>query len=351
MNLSEPLKDFFQEQKARYGELFWFEQDDQGKIILMLEKLAQKAREILAATASNAATAGASPALENQNLEVVSFEQDDSIGDFYVVEAEQIDLEQRPSKQEYESVTDEKLETVFTDLTNDIYQDQIVRVYSPSQISQSETSEGKPTGYQDYCVVVYHSFGKEIPCGPIGWLKNLEGLGKIDFKTAQELLRQPTNKSAPVSDLGTICKKFEGVKYTLGGGSFKNGFDCSGLVQRIFFETKGIWLPRKARWQKLACEEIKIEDLKQGDLVFFEKASVEENDGIDHVALVLSSQVSQSEIWEGKSQSGKLPQVFHAKKIYGKALFEDLNQSEWLWRENNQQGRWRVESFARVKNI
>ena len=92
MILPKFLESFFDEQKARYGELFWFEQDE-NKIVLMIEKLAQRTRELL----------------EREGVEditVTSFEADDSIGDFYLVEAEQIDVATRPSKQEYFSIMD-----------------------------------------------------------------------------------------------------------------------------------------------------------------------------------------------------------------------------------------------------
>lgn len=305
MEIPATLRLFFNEQKARYGELFWFEQDG-NKIIVMIEKLVQKSREILAR--------------ENiKDIKIISFENDDSIGGFYSVEAEQIDVETRPGKEEYRSIMDKDLKNDFTDQTNDIFQNQIVRVFRPS-------------GYQDYCVVAYHSFGKMAPRGPIGWIKNIEGLRKLTNSRINELLKPKTENLISFEE---ACKKFEDVKYRIGAGSIKNGFDCSGLVQRIFYETKGIWLPRKARWQQMVCESIELDDVRQGDLVFFNKTNSQENDGTDHVALV----------WE--IQPGRLPIIFHAKKILGKVVFEDLNLAKWL----NASGGWEIDSFGRVKSV
>ncbi len=333
MTLPQALHDFFQQQKARYDELFWHEvreQKDGGiKLILMIEKLAEKARAALDVDGDILATPNtASP--ENK-VEIVSFEADDSIGEFYLVDAEQINVETRPSKQEYKSIMDKNLNAAFTDLTNDIYKDQLVKVFQPK-------------GYSSFCVIVYHSFADKVP-SQIGWIKNLEGLRKTiqkEFLKPRELI-----------SFEEACKKLEGVKYQIGGGSLKNGFDCSSLVQKIFYETKGIWLPRKARWQAMVCEPVQLRDLQKGDLVFFSKVedmkkqintstklsvNGERSRTIDHVALIF------------EVQPGRLPMVFHAKRN-GKAMFEDLNEAKWLFSKKNPDGQWEINGFGRVKEI
>lgn len=334
MTLPQALHDFFQQQKARYDELFWYEvreQKDGGiKLILMIEKLAEKARaafdaarEILNATASNAAAAETSSALEDKNLEIVSFEADDSIGQFYSVEVEQIDVETRPGKEEYQSIMDLDLKTAFTDQTNDIYKDQLVKVFQPE-------------GYGSFCVVVYHSFGLKAPRGPIGWIKNLEGLKKV--------IGQELQKPQKLKTLEESVKGLEGVKYQIGGGSFKNGFDCSSLAQRIFYETKGIWLPRKARWQAMICEKIDQKDLKQGDLIFFNRIDNVRNE-IDHLAIFWSFDLETS---GGQAQGASDKRsliIFHAKRINDFVRFEDLNQAKWLDTADG----WEINGFGRVK--
>jgi len=309
------LVSFFEQQKARYGELFWY-QIDGNKIILMIEKIAEKARDILAKEETK------------EIKEIVSFETDDSIGEFYVVEADQIDVEQRPDKEEYKSIMDEDLNLAFTDITNDLYQNQLVRVFQPQ-------------GYHDFCLVTYHSFGLEAPRGPIGWLKNLKGLKKLDILNPEDYLRKSAFESAKISGFEEACRELEGVKYQIGGGSKKNGFDCSALVQKIFYETRGIWLPRKSRWQAMVCEKIELSDLKQGDLVFFHKKD-DETKTIEHVALVYEIKLPT------QSEQGRII-VFHATKSAGKALFEDLNQAGWLFSPANPGGTREINSFGRVR--
>ena len=291
MNLPKSLLDFFAAQKTRYAELFWHA-EQKGKVVLMIEKLAQQARKILTQEGA------LSP-------EIVSFENDDSVGEFYLVEDEQVDVATRPSREEYRSILDKDLKTDFTDQTNDIYQNQLIRIF-------------KPVGYNSFCAVAYHSFALLAPRGPVGWLKNLKGLKKV----GKPVFSQPEN----FISLEDSCQRLEGTRYQIGGGSVKNGFDCSSLIQKIFYETHGIWLPRKARWQATICNRVEQKDIKQKDLVFFNKKGEPE---IDHVALVY------------EVKNGKLPVVFHAKRILGKAMFEDLNKVSWL-------DRWEVNMFGRI---
>jgi hypothetical protein len=293
-SLPQALQDFFAEQKARYGNLFWCETKPGNRLVFMLEALAQEASEILNRFKAN-------------DLKVVSFEADDLIGDWYIVEADQIDMEQRPGREEYQDITDKELDATFIDLTNDLYQSQVIRVY-------------RPQGYSAWCAVARHSFGPDIPRGPIGWLKGLAGLRP--YKQGDRLGQQQ------LSDLKKVCQAFEGVVYRLGGGSFKNGFDCSSLVQRIIYQTRGFWLPRKARWQRLVCDKVPLENLQPGDLVFFNKKD-DSRKQIDHVALVY------------EPRRHDLPVVFHAKRINGRAQFDDLKTVSWL-------GIWEINSFGRI---
>ncbi len=60
-----------------------------------------------------------------------------------------------------------------------------------------------------------------------------------------------------------------GVPYRRGGNSEITGFDCSGFVRHIYEKSLGQLLPRRAVDQAGATEIIDREELKPGDLVFF----------------------------------------------------------------------------------
>ena len=60
-----------------------------------------------------------------------------------------------------------------------------------------------------------------------------------------------------------------GVPYRRGGNNEKTGFDCSGFVRHLYEKSVGQILPRRAVDQARATEVIERDELKPGDLVFF----------------------------------------------------------------------------------
>lgn len=91
--------------------------------------------------------------------------------------------------------------------------------------------------------------------------------------------------SNKVIDIINYAKQFEGVKYKF-GGTTKNGMDCSGLVYEAF-RAYNINLPRISRDMALQGENISLENVQEGDLLFF-KTSKKRNI-ISHVGLVITS--------------------------------------------------------------
>lgn len=60
-----------------------------------------------------------------------------------------------------------------------------------------------------------------------------------------------------------------GVRYKFGGQTPERGLDCSGFVKYVFEQVTGVELPHSAREQAKVGESIAIDELKPGDLVFF----------------------------------------------------------------------------------
>ena len=75
--------------------------------------------------------------------------------------------------------------------------------------------------------------------------------------------------SLAASDLVVTAMGFLGVPYRRGGNSVETGFDCSGFVRAMYEQTVGLVLPRRAAEQAQATQMIAREELKPGDLVFF----------------------------------------------------------------------------------
>ncbi len=96
---------------------------------------------------------------------------------------------------------------------------------------------------------------------------------------------EPLRKRRPTPErLAKTGLAFLGIPY-LWGGTTPNGFDCSGLIQRIF-RLNGFLLPRDSDQQALFGTERPNpapSELVPGQLLFFGKA----RDSITHVGLVL----------------------------------------------------------------
>lgn len=86
------------------------------------------------------------------------------------------------------------------------------------------------------------------------------------------------------STIKSIIKKAEeylGVPYKFGGNS-SSGLDCSGLTTIVFQENQ-YKLPRRSADQATVGKEVKIEEIKPGDLLFFATAG---GTRVSHVGIV-----------------------------------------------------------------
>jgi cell wall-associated NlpC family hydrolase len=75
-----------------------------------------------------------------------------------------------------------------------------------------------------------------------------------------------------------------GVPYLYGGESPQAGFDCSGLMQWAYHQA-GVNLPRVADQQFTAGTAVGLNDLKEGDLVFFRIGGGD----VDHVGMYVGN--------------------------------------------------------------
>ncbi|MBA3902861.1 MAG: glycoside hydrolase [Rhodocyclaceae bacterium] len=106
---------------------------------------------------------------------------------------------------------------------------------------------------------------------------------------------------------------FVGVNYHRGGESPETGFDCSGLVRHVYREALGLSLPRTSRDISRVGETIQTDELKPGDLVFFNTL----RRGFSHVGIYLGEH-----------------RFVHAPATGGEVRVEDMRQSYWTKRFN-----------------
>jgi len=104
-----------------------------------------------------------------------------------------------------------------------------------------------------------------------------------------------------------------GVNYKFGGNSPDSGLDCSGLVRHVFREAVGLVLPRRAEEISRAGEPIAVNELRPGDLVFFNTL----RRAFSHVGIYIGNN-----------------QFVHAPSSGGEVRVESLSGSYWTRRFN-----------------
>jgi cell wall-associated NlpC family hydrolase len=87
--------------------------------------------------------------------------------------------------------------------------------------------------------------------------------------------------SAVVNDLLKDAQKYLGAPYKYAGNT-SSGFDCSGLVTKVFDENN-TQLPRRSEDQSNQGKPISINEAKPGDLVFFATSG---GSRVSHVGIV-----------------------------------------------------------------
>ena len=84
-----------------------------------------------------------------------------------------------------------------------------------------------------------------------------------------------------LADLVAEATSHLGVPYVW-GGTTTDGFDCSGLVQYSYACALGLSLPRTTYYQCTQGQDVDFDDLRAGDLVFFQKNGV-----VGHVGMYI----------------------------------------------------------------
>lgn len=119
--------------------------------------------------------------------------------------------------------------------------------------------------------------------------------------------------AAGAQDLVLHALSLIGVHYRRGGDSPDTGFDCSGLVRHVFHEALGLLLPRSAREISRLGTSVGREDLRPGDLVFFNTL----RRSFSHVGIYLGEH-----------------RFIHAPATGGEVRIEDMRQRYWTKRFN-----------------
>ncbi|MGI4937259.1 MAG: C40 family peptidase [Janthinobacterium lividum] len=84
-----------------------------------------------------------------------------------------------------------------------------------------------------------------------------------------QLAESASDFTSRASELAMGAMEMIGIRYQYGGNSPESGMDCSGLVRYVFKETWGKILPRTSAEISHAGAKVNKEELRPGDLVFF----------------------------------------------------------------------------------
>ena len=104
-----------------------------------------------------------------------------------------------------------------------------------------------------------------------------DGWGEGEVKAA-ELTPAERRQEAVIRD----ALKARGIRYRWGGAS-RGGFDCSGFTRYVMARNMGVNLPHSAHAQAHYGQKVALEELKEGDLVFFSTY----RSGISHVGIYI----------------------------------------------------------------
>lgn len=121
------------------------------------------------------------------------------------------------------------------------------------------------------------------------------------------------NVGSAASGLVANAMNFLGVPYKWGGTSVETGFDCSGFVRAMYEQSVGLVLPRRAAEQAEATRTIAQDELRPGDLVFFNTM----RQAFSHVGIYVG---------DGK--------FIHSPRAGSQVRVEDMKMDYWVKRYN-----------------
>jgi cell wall-associated NlpC family hydrolase len=104
-----------------------------------------------------------------------------------------------------------------------------------------------------------------------------------------------------------------GISYRWGGSTPQTGFDCSGFVMHVYQQIAGLVLPRDSYSMARVGEQVSGDDLRPGDLVFFNTL----RKPFSHVGIYLGEQ-----------------RFVHSPSSGGRVQIVSMNEPYWKTRYN-----------------
>ncbi|TAE93809.1 MAG: peptidoglycan endopeptidase [Runella slithyformis] len=140
----------------------------------------------------------------------------------------------------------------------------------------------------------------------------------FSFSSFAQVTTDSTAHASPVKSVLDFARKHLHIRYR-GGGTSTKGFDCSGFVRHCF-TTIGVRLPHSSAAQILEGIEVKINQVRPGDLLFF-KGSNAKSTRVGHVGMVV--EVTNGYVkfihsaWKGGVRYDFLQAKYYQKRFVG----------------------------------
>lgn len=135
-------------------------------------------------------------------------------------------------------------------------------------------------------------------------------INQSNLETLTNIVSEYANSSEYRDEVMTRIIELINTPY-LWGGTTTMGIDCSAFVQRIFKIALNIDLPRTSIMQSTVGTEVKREDLKFGDLIFFNTMGHR----ISHVGIYLGESVFAHSSSNGGVKTSSLNEDYYNSRF------------------------------------
>lgn len=141
----------------------------------------------------------------------------------------------------------------------------------------------------------------------------------VDNQNEPDIIIDDENTSYLVRQLINSASENLGVGYR-GGGTTKDGFDCSGLIYSTF-KKFDITLPRSSHEMATVGAKIDLKNAQKGDLIFFINRGQRR---INHVGMVVEVTEEEVKFIHSSTQSGVI--ISSTKEPYYNRTFVQINR-------------------------
>jgi len=160
---------------------------------------------------------------------------------------------------------------------------------------------------------------REYTAKQVAQASNQKKISAINDQNDSDIVIENEDSNYLISQLINTASDNLGVTYR-GGGTTKDGFDCSGLMYSTF-KKFDITLPRSSYEMAEVGTHVDIEKAKKGDLIFFINRGQKR---INHVGMIVDVKGEDIKFIHSSTQSGVI--ISSLKESYYDRTFKQINR-------------------------